>query len=515
MEEKIKKIYNHFSNNKFPYLFFMCMLSIIVILSLYSRGILPGDDMWWHVKSGEKIAQGNFPFIDPFSWVYEGKNIYWVSHEWLTDLFLYTLVNLFGINSMFFYTVILDIIIIFLLIYFNKEKISKNIILSIIWFLPCMLTLTMFSTARPHLIGFVLLTIFMYILFDFMDNEDSKKIYWLPFISILWVNFHGGSSNLVYILPIIGMLMSFKNMEFGKIKIKQLSKKQFKILLFITILNFFCLFINPHTYRTVLYPFEGMSEEFQLSFIAEWKSPNIATTTGFVTLMVPIVMTIYLISNKKKLVLSDFAYFGFFALLTLKSIRFAPFFLIVNTFIFFKYIPEFYPFQNKLLKRFKNDAKVCLILSSAILGFAYIPSFLNYCNTTIQKNENHSLIYREINDEFIEAIKKDNPQRIYNHYNFGGLLIYNDIKVFVDSRADLYWGEILETAIDLTDMEDTPKGSYDFNFYETIKKYDFDAFLTYKDDALYRFIKDKYEIKIIHENNKVVYFRVIDDMSEK
>ena len=81
-----------------------------------------------------------------------------------------------------------------LLIYFvNKDKIHSNKVFALIWF-TMMLLLSSFMTARPHLISNLLLGLTIYFLLDYYDNPDSKKIYFLPLITILWANFHGGSS---------------------------------------------------------------------------------------------------------------------------------------------------------------------------------------------------------------------------------------------------------------------------------------------------------------------------------
>ena len=56
---------------------------------------------------------------------------------------------------------------------------------------------------------------------------------------------------------------------------------------------------------------------------------------------------------------------------------------------------------------------------------------------------------KKIPDEIIEYIKKRNPKRLYNYYDYGGYLIYNDIQVFVDGRTDLYSSNILKDALDI------------------------------------------------------------------
>ena len=43
-----------------------------------------------------------------------------------------------------------------------------------------------------------------------------------------------------------------------------------------------------------------------------------------------------------------------------------------------------------------------------------------------------------IDKEIIETIKKRKSSKLFSHYNYGGYLIYNDIKPLIDGRADMY-----------------------------------------------------------------------------
>lgn len=66
------------------------------VLAAFStaRG-LQDTDYWWHVTTGQLIAQtGMVPSIDPFSFTYGGA---WTVHEWLGELLIYQMVALVGV----------------------------------------------------------------------------------------------------------------------------------------------------------------------------------------------------------------------------------------------------------------------------------------------------------------------------------------------------------------------------------------------------------------------------------
>ena len=507
---------------KFPYALFLGLIILIVICSSF-HGTIGGDDMWWHVKTGENVLKNGFSHYDTYSWLYAGKNIYWISHEWLADIILYGIVALFGINSMYVYSLGMILAICFVIIYLNRNHIGKNILMSIIWMILGVNALLVVGTPRPHLMMFVILAVFVFILQRFLDSEkDTKSIWLLPVLSILWANIHGASSNLVYILPIIAITMSLFDMSFGRVKMKRLPRRKLKILLLITVLDTLALFIGPHTYQTLIYPYMGMGEKFQLGFIQEWAVPDISEEIGLKMLMAPMLMVITLCATKKKILLRDLALFGFFAVLTLKALRFGAFFFVACSFLFFKYIPDFYPYREAIklsdripnLKIYLPKLRAYKWIAVLLVGIFAVSSVLAVAKyERILYNKNGYIVEAQLKTEMIEAIKKDNPKRLYNHYNFGGELIYNDIPVFIDSRADLYFGKVLENGMELAEMRDMKNGEFPFDFDKIMNEYRFDAYLTYSTDAFFEHMKENYELNIVEtdEDNDIVYFRVVKE----
>jgi len=123
------------------------------------------------------------------------------------------------------------------------------------------------------------------------------------------------------------------------------------------------------------------------------------------------------------------------------------------------------------------------------------------------------LIRRVMSDEAVEAVKENPAKRLYNDYNLGEALIYNDIPVFFDARADLYAQEdIMADGISLAFLEqanaDAGKSYVDVN--ELLDKYEFDAVLTLKERALYSYmISHPEQFEYIYEDDSLAYYRVI------
>ena len=91
----------------------------------------------------------------------------------------------------------------------------------------------------------------------------------------------------------------------------------------------------------------------------------------------------------------------------------------MNSFIIFDYVKEI---RVSNLPIYILSSLIVLILGVSIYNFKYV-------NLTNKLN---------LNGEVIKIIKKEKPNRLFNMYEYGGELIYNDIPVFIDGRADLY-----------------------------------------------------------------------------
>ena len=126
-------------------------------------------------------------------------------------------------------------------------------------------------TARPHMISSIFLLLTVYFCLDLFENKDSKKIYFLPVLAILWANIHGGSSNLVYLMPLIFLLVGLFRFKFNKIEAKRISIIQIKKYLIVIFISILCLNINPHGIKMLIYPYENMLNSIMLETIAEWQ----------------------------------------------------------------------------------------------------------------------------------------------------------------------------------------------------------------------------------------------------
>jgi hypothetical protein len=401
----------------------------IMVIAIFSFGF--GCDYFWHVKAGEYIVTNlKIPYHDVFSWYGISRNLYWISHEWLSEIVLFGYKYLFKGLGPILFNISIYLLLVSVLFAFNKEHFKKNKVFTFIWALVGTIVFSRVMLPRPHMISYVLLTFAVYVLFDNFKNKDSKKIYFLPLISMLWANFHGGSSNLPYVLCFIFLIVGLFKFKFGKIEAERISRKQIKKYLICGILSIVAIVINPHWFKMITYPYINMGDSLMISSIVEWASPSLNNIKDYGDFALLGIIILSMIVTKKKIKLIDLIVTGAFLVLGFKSLKFIPLLYIVSTFTIFNFIDEF--------KWDISKSTFFIIMFAILLSYVIItPKLLG--------NYKSKLIPNEI----IEHIKEKKPERLFNYYGYGGYLIYNDIPVFIDGRADMYSKYNLKDAVDI------------------------------------------------------------------
>lgn len=488
----------------------LIFISFFIFISLtFKLSGMSGNDFWWHLRSGEWIVKHKkIPTSALFTWYGESQNLNWFAHEWLTEVFFYYLYSFFGSVGMYLFCAFLGVLIISLTIIYNRNYYFNNLTFSIIYTFYFALIITQFFYGRPHLFNMLFMYYLLYVLYKYKDH-DTKLIYSIPILSVVWVNFHGGSSNLIYILPLCFIISGLINFEYGKLKCYKAKKNKILTLIVITIISFFALCINPRGFSMVTYPFTNMKDDMMLKVLSEWASPDAKDLSVLILCFIPVILvTIVLISTQTKIDVCDFLIYGFFTYMFFRSQRFISLFMIATSFFIFKYVA---PFKKKQKNDSVNEKQNQLVLFfTSVILISFVTMF---CVNTINHPKNKKLISFDVSDEYIELIKSENPKRLFNEYNYGGALIYKGIDVFVDGRADIYTGDTLKNYQSLKHCRNYNKKKFSNDTYmdDLIKLYDFDAYFVDPTCPLYNYLitkPDKY--KLIKSNKKFAYFKVLE-----
>lgn len=460
---------------------FIALTIYVICMSLFLLVTMRSEsDYYWHIKAGEYMFNHGILKKDVFSWYLYGK--YWMSHEWLFEIILYSFKLVFGSAHLLVYGFVCMCSLQFIMFLANKEGYLKNINFSMIWVTLSMI-LIVYMQGRPHLISFNLLALTIWFLYDTYRNEDSKLIYFLPLISIIWANVHGGSSNLTYIFCFIFLIVGLFNFNRPKIYMDRLSKKQMLKYLIIAIICMLCVNINIHGFKMFVYPYQNMMNKVMINNIAEWLPTNLNFPGHWVYMLIVVFIFFVMIFSKKKISFIDLALFGISIVLGFKNIRFWGYTYIIMSFVIFNYVGK---------RKLDIGTNTILIIVSVMLV-----AFFCLSTNNIHKQLNSGYLVKKD----IEAIKKVKPKRLFNMYNYGGELIYNDIPVFIDGRADLYSNYNYLDYLSISDLR--------VNYIDLIEKYDFDYLLVSNQYSIDTYLKNNSDYEQIYENKEIILYKKI------
>jgi hypothetical protein len=170
------------------------LVLLMPIVFLFSRmggmkGMLGDGDTGWHIRAGEwMLANGRVPETDMFSYTMPDKP--WYAWEWLWDVGAAWLHQTWGMEAVVLASLAV-ISITFALLFRLARRVGGNDLIALAITLLAMATSSMHWLARPHLFTLLFAVIFLSILQSAQEGREGR-IWWLPAITILWTNLHGG-----------------------------------------------------------------------------------------------------------------------------------------------------------------------------------------------------------------------------------------------------------------------------------------------------------------------------------
>ncbi len=473
------------------------IINLGIVYMCLGQGI-SGNDYWWHVKTGEWIVHnGRIPNKDIFSWLGINLNIDWIPHEWLSDVIFYFIYRLGGHLAIFIFVLILASCFIVIIHFIVRKVFIKNVLV-----VSCFLVLMTGVVCnvfypRPQIFSYYLSLLVVWCLSRFIQPIKTKPLFIIPVITVLWSNLHGGFAALSYVLCLCLLIVTFIPAK-GRIIALDVSKKTRLKILAVFVLTVLAILVNPLGIKVLIYPFLNQGDNLMMTFISEWNAPDCKNLGELLLYFVPIAsITIAYVCNNTKIKLIDFVLFCLFVFLFLRSVRFIMLWYIFALFGGLKYMPPLKIKKNK--KPIEYITKACTAVAAVVFLFYGITNGINSLKTSAAP------IKRELSDQIIQCIKNEASEtRLFNDYDYGGELIFNDIPVFFDSRADLFASQsIMKDGMEMLFLEPCgDENTVDIN--KMIKKYKIDRILVRKNRPLYTYLnsnKEVFSVKCSDENS--------------
>jgi len=534
---------------------------LIVIFSVAVSPVTLQNDTFYTIKIGEYIVQNGITMQEPFAW---HENLEYTFPHWAYDVLIYSIYNIGGMTGIYISTIVFAAIL-GISMYFISVKLTKNRIISMLLTLVTMYLLSPYICARAQLLTFILFIFTIYFIEKFLETGKLRYAIGLIIIPILIANLHVATfyfyfilylpyiaEYMMYVLSYSNTIISASVVDSIKRKIKKQGEteelleklkkaeekhkkleakederiqnpykikinysKNIKYLMVICIIALFTGFLTPlgaTPYTYLIKTMQGISTKN----ISEHLPIVLANNTS-----VLIVLTVYLgilIITKVKIRISDAFMLLGLTLLTIFSRRQASMFFLIGVIILNRLISELMINYNKdTIKRLEEV--MSKIVSIAIIStIVIVISVFQYKPKADDKYIDENVYPVQAANWIKENLDVENI-KLYNEYNFGSYLIYQNIPVFVDSRCDLYMPEFNENTYVFKDFLNLSGANLDYNqMKEKIEGYGFTHFIVSKGRKLGMYLdfnEDKYKVIYPTEDIEDKNFRIYEKINNE
>ncbi len=405
----------------FPAMLGTMLVGAVFVLGRYFK---VDPDLWWHLKNGQNIlATHHLPTTDSFSFTIRGQP--WISMEWLADIFFAAIARVGGLQGLDALLILLGGAVMVALYGYGTLR-SGNSKAGLAAAVALLVLANGSFSLRPQMLGYLFLILTLIALEQFRQG-DSRWIWLLPALMLVWVNAHG--SFIIGMLAIgthwFGGLLEFR---IGGVASRKWNRLQRIYLEAVFLLCLLALTITPYGTQLAVYPFHTASSlPIGIANVMEWQSMpfNIPGGKFFLVLLLGFlaVQTAFRFTWR----VEELALFLFGAMMACLHVRFVlvfvPFFAPLLATVLARWVPKY--------ERAKDQHVLNAVLMTAAVTAMiwFFPS-----RAEMEKTVAEHFPVRAV--EYMQQHSIAGP--LLNNYDFGGYLVWKDRRVFVDGRADPY-----------------------------------------------------------------------------
>jgi hypothetical protein len=444
------------SGNKFnaAAAFSLSLLAYSILLSA-SPFVLQDPDTMWHIRTGQWILEhARVPTVDFYSYTFAGKP--WISTEWLAEVIYAAAFNLAGWRGVAIVAVAACAAIVGILCFYLLQHMRFTIAVG--WAVAAAAATSPHFIARPHILSYVILAIWVINLLDAYDQEkpDIPRLVILAPLMVIWANIHGSFTlglTLLAIFSLFCLYHYFLQRDYAKCR----------RIAIVSVTVALCAFLTPYGMLPALMTTKLVGMKFATSYIVEWQTPNFQDS---------LYRSIYLVG-----ILSAIAGFGIrlrgarlavYALMTFTGLRY-----IRGLLMFFFVVPivlarpagaSAWFLAPQLLGTKTGDSDGTADPILAFLQKRSIAVVTGLCMLAVAMTAStwlrDDIIPPKANtpEAALDFVRSKNVTgNVFNDYLFGGYLIWSGVPTFIDGRAELFGDDFVRQYSETAAIADLKK----------------------------------------------------------
>jgi len=406
--------------------FYVALGSILALWVFIGAGDAIWDsDIWWHLRNADYLlANHSFPQVDVHSFTVPGHP--WMNHEWLAEvpyLLAWRAGGLMGIYVLFLGLLEINLLGIFYLACKGSGNLKGSFLVT---GFAMFLTVVSFGP-RTILFGYIYLMFLILLLRRYRANGQAP-LWLIPPLFCLWINTHG---SWLLGMIIFGIMIAAGLVEgqWGRVEAERWSPAQLRRLFLTLGASLAALFVNPFTYRLVIYPFDlAFRQKMNIAVVDEWASVDFHDARGKVVLILVAAVLLGALFSRIRWKLEELALAVFALYAGLMHIRFLFLAAILLVPLLARMLDFLPPYQREIDKPLLNAAVLGIVLA---IGAYKFPS----------RADLDEAIARRFPVKALSFLKTHGLSgRVFNRYMWGGYLIWfhPEVKTFIDSRTDIF-----------------------------------------------------------------------------
>ena len=412
-------------------------------------------DTWWHLRAGEWMVENRQILqVDVFSHTRYAEP--WRYPGWLVEIPMYWIYRLAGPGGLNLWTAAM-VTLAFAFIW--RIQSGSPYLRAFITVLAAAAS-GVYWAARPYLVTFVLVAVFLYLLEQWRWHPGSKHEHWLwllPVLMVLWANSHGGffAGFLLLAVYLAGEGWGWLNAVIRQRHSPgqsgdrtQQHAERLRRLGWITLLTLLGACLTPVGPRLLLYPFQTVEIAALQTYIQEWQAPDFHNLSMQPFLWLLLLSLGAVGASRRRLALTDFLLLAGFAYMGFMAARNIALFALAAPPVLSRHAAHAFSVAGRALQLKPLESvtpRRLRRLNLILLGVLFL-AVLARLVPVMPGAANADYIAQQFPVAATQAIEQAAPPgKLFNSYNYGGYLVWTlrEYPVFVDGRTDLYNDEII------------------------------------------------------------------------
>jgi hypothetical protein len=397
-------------------------------------GTATDPDLFWHLRTGEMILHDGVPTGDVFSYTVPGKE--WIAHEWGSQVIMWMIWSLAGSTALILAFTALTTGVYVLA---ARTSLARPIPTGFIVVLAAM-TARISTSPRPQLFNLLGLATVVFLFERLRARRLDPRWAWaiVPII-LVWANLHSGYLMGVATVAVYAVGERFEARRGGK----PLPAEVVRWLPLLAIAGFAVAAVNPSGTAMWTYPLDTLRSSAMREHIREWESPDFHLVAFWPFLVLLAVAVTTVVASRVRPNRTHALLLLGTGLASLQSMRHIPLFAVLA-------IPFVAPHLQDTIDQLRAERSRVgsqLARSQPVMALtATLAIMIAALFVSAAVNNNDRAVAEIFPVDAVNVILDSDlaDARGFNSYGWGGYLIWRDIPVFIDGRADVYGDEFME-----------------------------------------------------------------------